>query len=714
VVTALGILALAPATAAASTTIGRPNPSDAATNYLGCTPSRCLGWQETAPSTPSGHVWTSPIDGVVVQWTARFSSSSPADVRLRVLHPDPANAGDYIVAASSGFATVSADGVKTADVRVPIKAGDHFALDLPPTALSIGYVTTTGGTAKFFSPEPADGGSFTPLAVGDTNKELLLNAVVEPDVDGDGYGDESQDACPTDPEAHVAPCGFHLGPYDLTVASSSTAGCTASSTCMFWQDTPPAAGGHLATAPTDGVIVRWRGRFAGAGSDSAEVRLRRLEPVASTVAGRGTSEPFTVVHSPDVQHFPTRFPIYAGQQLGIDMPQNASASLPALNKVTASGATVQRASPQFLDQGSPLTTVTLTNTELLLNADVEPDVDGDGYGDTTQDACMTDPGPEPCDAVATIGAPDINRYSGLSVGCGSPAGPGACTFWEDPGAPGRRWAAPFNGVIVRWRVRFGLASNAVRLRVLQPGSPTAVVSSDYATTAATSAPQTFGSRVPVKAGDLIGLDLPDNGAAGGLSVVNAAGGTLKELRPAAADGSGFGPPTLTLAGKEALFNADVEPDADRDGFGDVSQDACPGTAGAIGGCPPRPPVTDVSGPKVGISHRTVTMTRGGVVAVRLSCPKSEPAGCTDGLLVLATAGKVSFARKKKISLGRKRFAIASGKSRVVKVKLSKRNRRGVIAKKRLSVRATASAVDQAGNRLATSATFKLKAPRPKR
>ena len=35
---------------------------------------------------------------------------------------------------------------------------------------------------------------------------LLVSGVIEPDADNDGYGDETQDACPAEASLHVAPC----------------------------------------------------------------------------------------------------------------------------------------------------------------------------------------------------------------------------------------------------------------------------------------------------------------------------------------------------------------------------------------------------------------------------------------------------------------------------------------------------------------------------
>ena len=43
---------------------------------------------------------------------------------------------------------------------------------------------------------------------------------------------------------------------------------------------------------------------------------------------------------------------------------------------------------------------------------------------------------------------------------------------------------------------------------------------------------------------------------------------------------------------ELLVNADIEPDADHDGYGNETQDRCPTDATAQGTCPPPPPDAD--------------------------------------------------------------------------------------------------------------------------
>ena len=44
-------------------------------------------------------------------------------------------------------------------------------------------------------------------------------------------------------------------------------------------------------------------------------------------------------------------------------------------------------------------------------------------------------------------------------------------------------------------------------------------------------------------------------------------------------------PAFNGHGGEILLQARIEPDTDNDGFGDETQDGCPGRAGSLNGCP---------------------------------------------------------------------------------------------------------------------------------
>ena len=104
----------------------------------------------------------------------------------------------------------------------------------------------------------------------------------------------------------------------------------------------------------------------------------------------------------------------------------------------------------------------------------------------------------------------------------------------------------------------------------------------------------------------------------------------------------------TGSGELFDLSAQLEPDADRDGFGDDTQDGCPRDAVTQGPCraavfappPPFRPPPDRTGPLVGIARRAVTLTSQGIVGVRLF--NGDHTAIT-GSLSLESARKVNVA-----------------------------------------------------------------------
>jgi uncharacterized repeat protein (TIGR01451 family) len=179
----LGLLLIAPAGAGAATTFGAP---------AGLTPDgttgACCDAFLAAPSAPA--------DGVLVRWTLRRDPTAPA---VSVM-PAVFRAGTFVTAGAATTATDVA-------VQVPMRAGDQLGLRRP-----------TVGTM----PEAYRAGT------------LLVIGVLEPDADHDGFGDETQDACPAEASLHVAPCHADIAltmsgpafgvvdretPYDVTVVN---------------------------------------------------------------------------------------------------------------------------------------------------------------------------------------------------------------------------------------------------------------------------------------------------------------------------------------------------------------------------------------------------------------------------------------------------------------------------------------------------------------
>jgi len=159
--------------------------------------------------TRSGADAAIPSDGVLVRVRLRGAPGADDIVTPRVLRP----AGDGILRPVAAAAPLTLDGSGTAQsapARIPVRAGDVLAVR--SDALPGSFATASGsGAAAIFSEPPL-------WAVGDPGRapgpavapgDLLLAATLEADADGDGYGDETQDACPVD-AARISACDVDL------------------------------------------------------------------------------------------------------------------------------------------------------------------------------------------------------------------------------------------------------------------------------------------------------------------------------------------------------------------------------------------------------------------------------------------------------------------------------------------------------------------------
>lgn len=174
---------------------------------------------------------------------------------------------------------------------------------------------------------------------------------------------------------------------------------------------------------------------------------------------------------------------------------------------------------------------------------------------------------------ATIGVP--NPAGGTldnSSGCA-----GACTYLPALAA-GAAFTAPTRGVLVRWRIVADSSNAPVTLRVLRPagGQFTAVESSAAEHTTGNPTVDSFATRLRMNAGDALGLDNATDALL--FKPMAASGVHVRWVSPTLADGaaSPFAGQNLGASAFELQMNADLEPDADDDGFGDQTQDGCPG------------------------------------------------------------------------------------------------------------------------------------------
>ena len=193
----LGLLAAAPASA--SFTVGS-SLRQRANLYVRCART-CTDLQSARPGSTALRI---PVTGVLTRW--RLRAATLGTVRLRVVRPLPD--GSYATVGLSDAQKLAQDHRPgedvqyTFDARIAVQEGDQIALDHSPTAGGVfhSYGQDSSYAALTFAVplvEPLTPGAARPTAPAVIGRELLLNADVERDTDSDGFGDETQDNCPS-------------------------------------------------------------------------------------------------------------------------------------------------------------------------------------------------------------------------------------------------------------------------------------------------------------------------------------------------------------------------------------------------------------------------------------------------------------------------------------------------------------------------------------
>jgi hypothetical protein len=149
----------------------------------------------------------SPIDGVVVSFGIKTGAAETITFRLGQV-PGPALAG--IGTGTGPTANLAGAGTYSIPARLPVHIADLVGFDYTTNNSNS---TAGNGHAVYYAPPLVDGAP--PQAVQSNGiADHLVNAVVEPDADHDGYGDETQDQCPTD--------GSTQGPCPTATSGTST------------------------------------------------------------------------------------------------------------------------------------------------------------------------------------------------------------------------------------------------------------------------------------------------------------------------------------------------------------------------------------------------------------------------------------------------------------------------------------------------------------
>ena len=200
---ASGALLLLPAVGDAATTFGsrfKDGPNDPGCGML----SPCTLVSYIHPIDPNGDPYAggAPSDGVITKFRIQaYAPVAATEIRFHVadirLDPNSDNALAKVVATGPRATIPVGDGVDVPILDVPsrvtVKRGQHIAID-NTTVMAVHASNSDRYTYVFGPLVEGDAAQSSNAAVN----ELLVAASIEPDADEDGFGDETQDSCPTD------------------------------------------------------------------------------------------------------------------------------------------------------------------------------------------------------------------------------------------------------------------------------------------------------------------------------------------------------------------------------------------------------------------------------------------------------------------------------------------------------------------------------------
>ena len=391
--------------------------------------------------------------------------------------------------------------------------------------------------------------------------------------------------------------------------TSTEGGCTLCSAFQLGDSSSP----NSYEAPSNGVLTKasfYIGPYTGGASEYVQARtFRRTGGSNATVISEGDKH-FLSGLSAGLHTYFERIPIAAGDVLG-----GRFATTPFIDGTpyffSTASASDQGGVSAFPgpDLGDSFTGTAVSNRRVNASAVFEADGDGDGYGDTSQDLCPGSPHATDACSGALFGSALQGPY--LSVGH-------TCTYEclrIQTVVGGSPTAVPRDGVVVRWRL-LAARPGSYRVRVLGPAGESnyTVLRSSAAESVPTSSfgtITTFPTRLPIPAGGYVAL-LPPTFTIQTFREPPLPGSMYVTTNDAP-DGGGVALGGYFPLAGEPLYDADIEPDADHDGFGDVSQDSCATDSATQGACPPpaaAAPISKKSTEHCGGKRATVIGTSG--------------------------------------------------------------------------------------------------------
>lgn len=318
--------------------------------------------------SPSNH-YAAPYDGVITSWTNEGDYWPTMKFEVARL----GSSGTYTVIATDGPRTASQR--TTFPVRLPVRQGDVIGANVPTGNYTICPSSGGGGYSTGIDDSdlpPGGNGYFDSYA----SYKAPIEAQIERDGDGDGFGDESQDACPSNASTQ--------GPCPLPTVLGRTFTPDPGTTAGSGERVVTNQVGFPVAAQQDGVITSWS--YQAGPNVEGTLRLKMFRPLGGDDYRVVGSDQLRNPSADALNTYPVRIPVREGDKIGVNksgVPVASNVSAPEESFATLSGADLADGSSASFTRGN--------GRRIDLSAVLEADADGDGFGDTSQDLCPTDP-----------------------------------------------------------------------------------------------------------------------------------------------------------------------------------------------------------------------------------------------------------------------------------------------------------------------------------
>jgi hypothetical protein len=186
------LFAAVPVAASAATSVGATPPPGSMT-AADCNADSGHVTRTTAGVT---NPYIATVSGVVTEWQFQ-ASVNPGTIAFQILNGDPNDNTTFTPVAESTPEVLAADTLNKFKTRLPITAGQFVGLRTVTTSHGCYFLGSTGFTDFGSTAPPAPTPGSGPSSYGNASGTAATNiaATIEPDADGDGYGDETQDGC---------------------------------------------------------------------------------------------------------------------------------------------------------------------------------------------------------------------------------------------------------------------------------------------------------------------------------------------------------------------------------------------------------------------------------------------------------------------------------------------------------------------------------------